>query len=93
MNSVLFKIPYKPILTSAVGGVLELYDLYIFGLLAPTISHLFFPAESKLISTLLGYLVFAIGFFFRPLGSIFLVILEIGLDAAPPFILVYFLWL
>ena len=71
MNSVLFKIPYKPILTSAVGGVLELYDLYIFGLLAPTISHLFFPAESKLISTLLGYLVFAIGFFFRPLGSIF----------------------
>ena len=71
MASPIFKIPYKLIATSSIGGVLELYDLYIFGLLAPTISQFFFPMENKLISVLSGYLVFAIGFFFRPLGSIF----------------------
>lgn len=71
MASQIFKIPYKLIATSSIGGVLELYDLYLFGLLAPTISQFFFPTENKLISILSGYLVFAIGFFFRPLGSVF----------------------
>ncbi len=64
-------IPYKPLVSSSIGGMLEVYDLYIFGLLAPTIAPLFFPINDSIWTILAGYLTFAVAFFFRPLGSIF----------------------
>lgn len=57
------------IFSSTIGGVLEFYELTVFGFLAPVLSKVFFwpGCESSKIFT---YMVFAIGFVFRPLGAI-----------------------
>jgi MHS family proline/betaine transporter-like MFS transporter len=71
MNAMKGKIPYKPLIAVMAGGALEYYDFIIFGLLVPNISNLFFPTEKKFLSLLIGYLAFAVAFFFQPLGAAF----------------------
>ena len=53
-----------------IGGILEFYDLTIYGFLASTLSLLFFSFDNPFLSLILGYSLFSIGFFFRPLGSV-----------------------
>ncbi|MBX9702640.1 MAG: MFS transporter [Silvanigrellaceae bacterium] len=60
----------KLIVPVYLGTLLEWYDFSIFVFLAPILSNLFFPTSDKLISILMTYAVFSIGFIARPLGSI-----------------------
>jgi MFS transporter, MHS family, proline/betaine transporter len=70
MDSNQHKIPYKALMGGIVGNAFEFYDFTLFGLLAPTISPLFFPLETRMLSILAGYLTFAVGYFVRPLGAV-----------------------
>ncbi len=61
----------KPSIFAAVtGNILEWYDFTLYIFLAPTIAHNFFPQQNHLNAMLSTFLIFAVGFFVRPLGSI-----------------------
>jgi MHS family proline/betaine transporter-like MFS transporter len=53
-----------------VGNILEWYDFTLYGYLAVILSQLFFPSENETVSLLASFGAFAVGFFFRPLGSV-----------------------
>ncbi len=55
---------------SSLGGALEFYDFIVFVFLAKTISHLFFPTNNAVVSLIITYSVFAVGYLARPLGGI-----------------------
>ncbi len=67
----MIKLPKKILASSILGGMVEFYDFTIYGFFAPIIGPLFFPSHDALVSTLLGYAVFAVGFILRPLGAMF----------------------
>lgn len=54
-----------------IGNLLENYDSALFGLLAPFIAPLFFPDQDPLTSLILTYGMLTLGFFTRPVGSLF----------------------
>ena len=63
----------KVIVVSAIGGLLEFYDFVIFILFANIISQIFFPSnESEYLAITATYILFAVGYFVRPLGGIIL---------------------
>lgn len=55
-----------------IGNVLEWFDFAVYGYFATTIGQQFFPKSDPTAQQLLAYLVFGIGFFARPLGSVVL---------------------
>jgi MHS family proline/betaine transporter-like MFS transporter len=55
-------------LAGCVGIFAELYDNGIFGFMAGTLGHVFFPHQKNAIE--LVFLGYAVSFFFRPLGAI-----------------------
>jgi len=57
-------------LAGAIGSMLEWYDFTVYGLLAPILGKLFFPADDALASLLAAFGVFAIGYAARPLGGL-----------------------
>jgi MHS family proline/betaine transporter-like MFS transporter len=57
------------IIAGVIGNVIEWYDFALYGYMAAIISHLFFPNESRAISLLSTYGIFAAGFVMRPFGS------------------------
>ena len=56
---------------SSAGTMIEWYDFYIFGSLAPIISSSFFPKENPTAGLLSTLAIFATGFAVRPFGAIF----------------------
>ena len=62
----------RTVAASIFGNVLEWFDYAVFGFLVGPIGKAFFPADSAVGQTLSAWLVFAIGFFARPLGGIVL---------------------
>ncbi len=54
------------------GNFLEWYDFAVYGFFAVTIGKLFFSSDDPVVATLSSLAVFAIGFFFRPLGGFIL---------------------
>lgn len=64
------KDQYKIVRLTAIGGALEFYDFTIYALFAPYISHHFFPNSNSLLGLMNTFLVFALGYFARPLGGI-----------------------
>ena len=56
---------------SSAGTMIEWYDFYIFGSLAPILSGLFFPKENPTAGLLSTLAIFATGFAVRPFGAIF----------------------
>ena len=58
------------ILAGVIGNVLEWYDFAVYGYFVPTISKLFFPNQTPLVSLLLTFSVFGVGFVMRPVGSV-----------------------
>ncbi len=58
------------IAASSAGTVFEWYDFFIYGTLGAILSRTFFPTGNATLEMLLFWLVFAIGFGFRPLGAI-----------------------
>lgn len=64
------KSAWKPSLIASLGSMVEFYDFGLYGLLASTISPLFFPNQSKIEALLLTLLIFGGAFVTRPLGGI-----------------------
>ncbi len=60
----------KVAIAGMIGNGLEWYDYALYGNFASLISQLFFPSDSKFVSLLITFGVFAIGFVMRPLGAI-----------------------
>lgn len=61
----------KSILTSCfLAGCLEMYDFTIFGLLTPILHKKYLSFIDKQDAIIITYALFAVGFLFRPLGSI-----------------------
>lgn len=58
------------IAASSAGTVFEWYDFFIYGTLGAILAKTFFPAGNATLEMLLFWLVFAVGFGFRPLGAI-----------------------
>ncbi|OED49932.1 hypothetical protein ACH42_01570 [Endozoicomonas sp. (ex Bugula neritina AB1)] len=61
---------YKLAFAISMGGMLELYDFLIYGLMASYIAEQFFPANDSLTSLLATFATFAVGYLSRPLGGI-----------------------
>lgn len=56
---------------SLVGAVVDWYDYFLYGTASALIfGPLFFPGNDPVASQLLAFATFAIGFFFRPIGSL-----------------------
>lgn len=58
------------IAASSAGTVFEWYDFFIYGTLGAILSKTFFPTGNSTLEMLLFWLVFAVGFGFRPLGAV-----------------------
>lgn len=58
------------IVAGIVGNVLEWFDYSLYGFFASAISINFFPAEDPMVSLLLSFLVFGLGFLARPFGGL-----------------------
>jgi len=58
------------IVAGVIGNVLEWYDFAVYGYFVPVISQLFFPTKTPIVSLLLTFSVFGVGFVMRPVGSV-----------------------
>src|ERR1700704_5509943 len=54
------------------GNFLEMFDFFLFGFFATSISKAFFPASSEFASLMLTFGTFGAGFLMRPLGAVIL---------------------
>jgi MHS family citrate/tricarballylate:H+ symporter-like MFS transporter len=54
------------------GNFLEMFDFFLFGFYATSISKAFFPADSELSSLMQTFGTFGAGFLMRPLGAVIL---------------------
>ena len=61
---------WKVIGASSVGTLIEWYDFYIFGSLAPIIAAQFFPQTNPTAALLATLATFAAGFIVRPFGAL-----------------------
>jgi MFS transporter, MHS family, proline/betaine transporter len=62
----------KVTLAGSLGIFVEFYDYGAYGFLAATIAAVFFPGQGTTAALLMTYGIFAITFFFRPLGGLVL---------------------
>ncbi|MDQ6917336.1 MAG: MHS family MFS transporter, partial [Pseudomonadota bacterium] len=61
----------RVIISSLIGATIEWYDFFLYGVVAGIVfNKLYFPASDPLVSTLLAYVTFAVGFVARPLGGV-----------------------
>lgn len=58
------------ILAAITGNIIEWYDFTLYIFLAPVIAHNFFPAQNQVNAMLSTFMIFAVGFFIRPLGAV-----------------------
>jgi len=62
----------RAVVASTIGNGLEWFDFLIYGFLAGVISQVFFPTANHLVSLLLTWTTFGVGFVVRPFGGILL---------------------
>jgi MFS family permease len=62
---------WSVILASSVGTMIEWYDFYIFGTLAPYLAPKFYPPGNQLFQYIAYLATFAVGFMVRPFGALF----------------------
>lgn len=56
---------------SLLGATIEWYDFFLYGTVAGIVfNKLYFPAQDPVVSILLAYATFAVGFIARPLGGV-----------------------
>src|ERR1700760_2489720 len=61
----------RVIFAACIGSALEWYDFFLYGTAAALVfGELFFPKGDPVVSTLLAFLTFGVGFVVRPLGGI-----------------------
>lgn len=59
------------VIASLIGATIEWYDFFLYGVVAGIVfNKLYFPVSDPLVSTLLAYATFAVGFIARPLGGV-----------------------
>lgn len=61
----------RVIAASSVGTLIEWYDFYLYGAMAPIIAARFFPASNPTAAFLAALATFAAGFVVRPFGALF----------------------
>jgi MHS family proline/betaine transporter-like MFS transporter len=54
-----------------IGNTLEWYDFALYGFFAPIFGQLFFPHSDPVMSLIVSFGVFAVGFLMRPIGAVF----------------------
>jgi len=65
------KLPHKKtLIAGSLAIILEWFDFSIFGFYAVILSKLFFPFADETMSILSTFLIFALSFLVRPLGSV-----------------------
>ena len=73
MNSQsLNRAQWRMIVLASLGGALEFYDFIVYGIFSREIAAAFFPATDPLVSLILTFSVFTIGYMARPVGGIVL---------------------
>lgn len=61
----------KVVIASVIGATIEWYDFFLYGVVAGIVfNHLYFPSDDPLVSTMLAYGTFAVGFLSRPIGGV-----------------------
>jgi len=61
----------RVVTASLIGATIEWYDFFLYGVVAGIVfNKLYFPSSDPLVSTLLAYGTFAVGFVTRPLGGL-----------------------
>jgi MFS transporter, MHS family, proline/betaine transporter len=63
---------WKIVLLASLGGTLEFYDFVIFGVFARDIGQAVFPTTDPIVSLLLSFATFTVGYLARPIGGIVL---------------------
>src|SRR2546421_8875608 len=61
----------RVIIASSVGTVFEWYDFYLYAILTPFLSGLFFPPGNYTFQLLGAFGAYAAGFLVRPFGALF----------------------
>ena len=61
----------RVVTASLIGATIEWYDFFLYGVVAGIVfNKLYFPTDDPLVSTMLAYTTFAVGFITRPLGGL-----------------------
>jgi MHS family metabolite:H+ symporter-like MFS transporter len=61
----------RVVVSALVGATIEWYDFFLYGVVAGIVfNKLYFPSSDPVVSTLLAYTTFAVGFVTRPLGGV-----------------------
>lgn len=61
----------RVVTASLIGATIEWYDFFLYGVVAGIVfNKLYFPTGDPLVSTMLAYTTFAVGFVTRPLGGL-----------------------
>jgi len=61
----------KVVASALIGASIEWYDFFLYGVVAGIVfNKLYFPGSDPLVSTMLAYVTFAVGFVTRPLGGV-----------------------
>ena len=63
---------WRMILLASLGGTLEYYDFVLFGIFAREIGQAVFPSQDPLVSLMVTFTTFAIGYMARPIGGLVL---------------------
>lgn len=63
---------WKIVLLASLGGTLEFYDFVIFGVFARDIGQAVFPTSDPIVSLLLSFATFTVGYLARPIGGVVL---------------------
>ncbi len=61
----------KVIFASSAGTLIEWYDFYVFGVLATTLTTVFYPKGNETVALLAALATFGTGFAVRPFGALF----------------------
>lgn len=57
--------------SALIGATIEWYDFFLYGVVAGIVfNKLYFPGHDEVVSTMLAYTTFAVGFVARPLGGV-----------------------
>ena len=63
---------FRVVAAATIGNMLEWYDFTIYAAFAIPISQHFFPTDSEVVSLLLSFITFGLGFIARPFGAVVL---------------------
>lgn len=74
-------------LLASLGSTLEYYDFVIYGMMATYLSVIFFPTNTPATAALQAFLVFAVGYFARPLGGTIIGMIGDRLGRRPAFLI------